>query len=400
MTTALLALALVPQSTPLNTASMDGWVSRGGKATYRFENGEIIGTTVPNSPNTFLCTEKMYGDFDLELEIKVDPRMNSGIQFRSNSVPGYNKGAVHGYQAEVDPTERAWSGGLYDESRRGWLKDLKDNPTAQKAWKQNEWNKYRILAEGDHIQIWVNGVQTVDHRDDLTQWGFIGLQVHGVGAEAQPMEVRWRNIRIKDMGMPSKEPPRVSNRLLFGSDDLKKWGRNGDLTKDIGWVWKDGALEGVPGTGDIQTRQAHEDAWIHLEFMVDENNQQGQANGNSGFYLQGRYEVQILNSAGQAPAHDLCGGLYGVKAPDYNMAYPPYQWQTYLAKFTAPKWENGQKKANARVTVWHNGTMIHRDVELPGTTTSGNAEEAKPMGIKLQDHGHPIRFRNIWMKPL
>lgn len=389
--TAALAAVIMTGAAPIN---LDDWEKRGGKATYRVEGSEIIGTTVANTPNTFLCTKKMYGDFEMELDVKTDPKLNSGIQIRSNSVSGYNNGVVHGYQIEVDPSERAWSGGLYDESRRGWLADLSKNPTAQKAWKQNEWNHYKIRAVGDHFQTWINGVPAVDHHDDLTQWGFIALQVHGVGGETKPLEVRWRNIKIKDLGMPTKKPM-PGARLL---DDLKAWGRNDDVTKDVGWIIKDGAIEGVPGTGDIRTRRPHGDAWLHIEFMVDENNQEGQANGNSGVYLQGRYEVQVLNSAGQKPADNLCGGLYGIKAPDYNMAYSPYTWQTYLIHFRAARWNGDQKTANARITVWHNGTLIHRDVELPSSTTAGNPEGPLRSGMKLQDHGHKIRFRNIWMK--
>ena len=104
-----------------NGKTLEGWEQRGGKAKYAVEDGAIVGTTVPRTPNSFLCTKKVEGDFVLELEFKVDPRLNSGIQIRSNSVPGYGKGVVHGYQVEIDPSERSYSCGVYDESRRGWL---------------------------------------------------------------------------------------------------------------------------------------------------------------------------------------------------------------------------------------------------------------------------------------
>jgi hypothetical protein len=394
MTVAMVALICALPAQNLITPNLSGWEKRGGAATYRVDKGEIVGTTAPNTANTFLCTKKMYGDFEMELDVKTDPALNSGIQIRSNSVAGYLNGTVHGYQIEVDPSERAWSGGLYDESRRGWLADLTKNPKAQKAWKQNAWNHYKIRAVGDHFQTWINGVAAVDAHDDMTQWGFIALQVHQVGDKKEPLEVRWKNITIKDMGMPSNKPMKGARML----NDLKAWGRNDDTAKDVGWVIKDGAMECVPGTGDVRTRATHGDAWLHIEFMVDENHKEGQENGNSGVYLQGRYEVQVLNSAGQKPADNLCGGLYGIKAPDFNMAYAPYQWQTYLIHFKAARWVDGTKTANARITVWHNGTLIHRDVELPNETTAGNPEGPEPSGFKLQDHGHQIRFRNIWMK--
>src|SRR5205823_6022452 len=125
---------------------LDGWVPRGGKAKYRAENGEIIGSTVPNTENSFLCTKKDYGDFILELEFKVQAPLNSGVQVRSQcfdeakSVKLGDKtykipaGRVHGYQVEIDPSDRAWTGGLYDEGRRGWLNDLKNNEAARKAF--------------------------------------------------------------------------------------------------------------------------------------------------------------------------------------------------------------------------------------------------------------------------
>ncbi|MBB1489892.1 DUF1080 domain-containing protein, partial [Oceanospirillum sp. D5] len=102
-----------------------------------------------DTPNTFLTTDSIYGDFIFEIDFKVDSTMNSGIQIRSNSLPYYRDGMVHGYQVEIDPSKRAWSGGIYDEKRRKWLNPLKDNPEAQKASKQNEWNHYRVEAIAD-----------------------------------------------------------------------------------------------------------------------------------------------------------------------------------------------------------------------------------------------------------
>ncbi len=177
--------------------TLDGWVQRNGKAKYTVEDGVIVGTTVLNTPNSFLCTEKLYTDFILELEFLVEPGMNSGIQIRSNSYKAYNNYRVHGYQVEIDTSSRAWSGGIYDEARRGWLVSLKDKPEAQKAFKQNEWNHYRIEAIGDHIRTWVNGVPAADLQDDMTSTGFIALQVHS--SKEAGRQIKWRNIRIKDL---------------------------------------------------------------------------------------------------------------------------------------------------------------------------------------------------------
>lgn len=183
-----------------NGKDFTGWTIRGEqvKNDYRIENREIVGTSKPNSQNTFLSTEKDYTDFILELEVKADTGMNSGIQFRSQSLPDYKNGRVHGYQAEIDPSDRAWSGGLYDEARRGWLVNLKNNPEGQKAYKKFDWNKYRIEARGKTVRIFLNGVKTTEFTDTLQTSGFIALQVHGTKKE-RPMEVRWRNIRLAEL---------------------------------------------------------------------------------------------------------------------------------------------------------------------------------------------------------
>jgi len=198
--------------TPLfNGKDLDGWVQRGGQAAYRVEDGQIVGTSVPNTPNSFLCTAKEYGDFLLELEFKVDPALNSGVQIRSQcfdeartvTVAGKDvsiaAGRVHGYQVEIDPSPRAYSGGIYDEGRRGWLNDLKNNEAARKAFKPGDWNAFRIECKGDSIRTWINGVPAADLKDGMTAAGFIALQVHGVGKKETPMEIRWRTIRLKEL---------------------------------------------------------------------------------------------------------------------------------------------------------------------------------------------------------
>jgi 3-keto-disaccharide hydrolase len=192
--------------------SLDGWTQHGGKAKYSVEDGAVVGRSVPNTANSFLCTNKEFGDFILELEFKVDPRLNSGVQIRSQvfeaakeiDVEGKKRNIpadrVHGYQVEIDPSDRSFSGAIYDEARRGrFLADLKDNEAARKAFKQGEWNKFRIECKGDAIRTWINGVPAVDLKDGMTPKGVIALQVHGVGMREEPMEVRWRNIRIKEL---------------------------------------------------------------------------------------------------------------------------------------------------------------------------------------------------------
>lgn len=178
--------------------TLDGWTQRNGKAKYTVEDGVIVGTTVTGEPNSFLCTDTLYGDFILEFEFLVHPEMNSGVQIRSNSYKEYKNFRVHGYQIEIDPSERAWTGGIYDEARRGWLYDLEGKPEAQKAFKQNEWNHVRVEAREESLKTWVNGVPVADLEDFMTARGFIALQVHGT-KDKEPHQVKWRNIRLQDL---------------------------------------------------------------------------------------------------------------------------------------------------------------------------------------------------------
>ncbi len=193
--------------------TLTGWEQHSGTAEYRVQDGVIIGKTVPNTGNSFLCTAKKYSNFILELEFKVDPSMNSGVQFRSNyytketevEIAGKKKkfpaDRVHGYQFEIDPSPRAYTGGIYDEGRRGWLFDLKNNEAARKAFKQGEWNQIRIECRGDSLKTFLNGVAAADLKDSVTAEGVIALQVHGIGKNQAAIgkEVMWKNIRIQEL---------------------------------------------------------------------------------------------------------------------------------------------------------------------------------------------------------
>lgn len=204
-----------------NGQNLDGWVQRGGKAKYRAEGAELVGTSVPNTPNSFLCTTRVYTNFILEFEFKVAPELNSGVQIRSQCFEEARRvewqgrsiaipaGRVHGYQVEIDADAkraRWWTGGIYDEGRRGWLFPGPLGGDAQEftrqggqAFKPGDWNHIRVEAIGDSIKTWLNGVLRAQIKDDLTPAGFIALQVHGVGKRTEPLEVRWRNLRIREL---------------------------------------------------------------------------------------------------------------------------------------------------------------------------------------------------------
>lgn len=190
--------------------TLDGWTVRGGKAQYRVEDGMIVGKTVEGSPNTFLCRGN-YADFELELDVLCDRELNSGIQIRShvyekdtpqesNPKRVRKAGEVYGYQCEIAEADKGVSGNFWDEGRRTkWLDDFAKKPDAAKAFKESQWNHYRIVARGDHIQSWVNGVACADFHDATDATGFIGLQVHGIKKGTGPYQVRWKNIRLREV---------------------------------------------------------------------------------------------------------------------------------------------------------------------------------------------------------
>ncbi|MEM9345666.1 MAG: DUF1080 domain-containing protein [Planctomycetota bacterium] len=184
--------------------TLEGWRVVGGNATYRVEGGHIVGTSGKGGPNTFLRTLRDdYEDFDFRCQFKWDIPGNSGIQFRSAHKPPQNnqaEGRVFGYQYEMDQSERAWTAGLHEESRRGWMVALKgeENATKRQAVKLDGWNDMVIRCEGRRIQTWLNGVpivDTTDESEDALQSGFFGLQIHW----GELSQVRWRDLRVKEL---------------------------------------------------------------------------------------------------------------------------------------------------------------------------------------------------------
>lgn len=201
--------------------TLDGWSVHSGFAKYRVEDGTIVGTAVKRSPNTFLCTDLEFGDFILEFEVLlVSPELNSGVQFRSmiaekemvfwfrndqgllqpRTIPADR---VYGYQVEIASESVGSSGGVYDEARRAFMTPWwpKEGSKASRAFKDKQWNKYRIECRGSSIRTIVNGVVCADFEDSLNESGIIGLQVHYVGNDSTPYEVRWRNIRIMPLSL-------------------------------------------------------------------------------------------------------------------------------------------------------------------------------------------------------
>lgn len=179
--------------------TLDGWAVCGGAAEFSVRDGVIVGSTRPNSGNTFLVTREEFDDFELLLEFRTHADLNSGVQIRSAVEGGVENraGRVSGYQVEIDPSERAYTGGLYDEARRGWLFPLIDNPAARSAFRTNDWNTVRVLAEGPRVRTWINGVPAADVHDAFAGKGHIALQVHGVGPREDELRVEFRGIRAR-----------------------------------------------------------------------------------------------------------------------------------------------------------------------------------------------------------
>ena len=196
---------------------MDGWKREDGTAKYDVQDGTIVGTTTESSINTFLC-KGPFSDFELEFEVLVDRELNSGVQIRSHvyeqDTPQESdpkrvrkRGEVYGYQCEICEVPNGTAGNFWDESRRTrWLDDFADKPAARSAFRGGQWNHYRIIAEGDRIRSWPNGVPCADFRDDRDASGLIGLQVHSVEQGTGPFLVRWRNVRLRNLTTGQSDP--------------------------------------------------------------------------------------------------------------------------------------------------------------------------------------------------
>ena len=220
-----------------NGENLDGWSQNNGTATYRVEGDAIVGKTNEGSPNSFLCTDKLYGDFELQFEVKVDPQLNSGVQIRSQTVGDTPEGRVNGPQVEISLDKMA--GYVYGESAGGWMTPDADRKPHD-HFIDGEWKQYRVVAVGSQIQTWINGHQvsnlTHEERYKSHPKGFIGLQVHGIGAGQGPYEVRWRNIKLREL---------TKFTSLYNGKDLSGWKTTGN------WLpQEDGSLLIQPRDGE------------------------------------------------------------------------------------------------------------------------------------------------------
>ena len=416
-----------------NGKDLTGWKQLNGEAKYTVENGVIVGTTVLNTPNSFLCTEKNYSDFVFEVDLLVEPNMNSGIQFRSESKADFNNGRVHGYQCEVDPSTRAWSGGIYDEARRGWLYPLDLNPEAKPALKMGEWNHYRIECIGNSIKTWLNGVACAHVIDDMTPTGFIALQVHGIGDSKEKVgqQIKWKNIRIKTSNLkpsPSEGiyvvnmiPNNLSDAekeqgfdLLFNGKNLDNWkvASSGEPVKK-GWEIINNELvvnanKEIKGDGDISTKQEFGAFELKFDFKLTEgaNNGIKYGIGNNGPNL--GLEYQILDDEKHPDAKQGVVGnrtlasLYDLIPAEKEPRFvnKTGEWnQGRIVVFpdnTVQHWLNGRK-----VVEYKRGSAIYKALVARSKYAEYKGFGMSPKTpILLTDHHDNVFFRSIKIREI
>ena len=370
-----------------NGKNLEGWSQRNGTATYRVEGNAIVGKTAEGSPNSFLCSNKLYGDFELMFEVKVDPRLNSGVQIRSQSIGDQPAGRVNGPQVEISLDGMA--GYVYGEAAGGWMTPDKDRKS-HKHFKDGEWNAYHVVAYGNTIQTWINGepISDLTHEERFKSHpkGFIGLQVHGIGAGQGPYEVRWRNLKLRDLS---------AFKSLYNGKDLRGWKTTGN------WLpQEDRSVLIQPRKGEkgwqrygayLWSEKKYKDFVLDVEYAYPPG-------GNSGVYFrvgdrndpvkQG-IEAQILDSStkkGPVGPHDH-GGIIGTVAASANMSRPPHQLNRMVLTCIG-----------SHLTVELNGRQII-DTQL-----DKGAMKDRPLEgyIGFQDHGEPnnIKFRDIRIREI
>ena len=438
-----MSVSLTAQTPLFNGKNLKGWKKLNGTAEYKVKDGVITGIAKAGIPNTFLATEKEYGDFILTFEFKVDDGLNSGVQFRSKSLKEYQNGKVHGYQFEIDPSGSKWTGGIYDEARRGWLYITDLNPQCKNAFKNNEWNTARIEAIGNYIRTYVNDQLCTLLWDNMTPRGFIALQVHSVGKEHEGKTVSWRNIMITEIkdpegviseivntipsSMPESNtvPNSISPRekytgweLLWDGATSNGWrSASSGAFPAKGWKIEDGLLkvlkndggESING-GDIITAKKYKNFILKVDFKITKGANSGikyfvdpELNKAAGSAI--GCEFQILDDEHHPDAklgvngNRTVGSLYDLIPAPTGKPFNVNGFNTAMIIVN-----------NNHVEHWLNGVKLleyERNNQMWDALVAyskykdwikfGNLSEGH---ILLQDHGDEVWFKNIKIKHL
>lgn len=429
--------------------TLEGWRVLNGQAEYRVEDGEIVGVSKLNTPNSFLATEEEYDDFILEYEAKMEDGLNSGVQIRSHSLPEYRNGRVHGYQVELDASARAWCGGVYDEARRGWLYNLECNPVAKTAYKHGEWNAFRVEAVGNHIRVWLNGVPTADVIDEMTPKGFIALQVHSIDDDEalEGKTVRFRNIRIltenleRAMHPPSEAIPQMSYltnsltereiaegwRLLWDGQTDAGWrGARLDHFPEKGWAMGGGILSVLPSGGresryggDIVTVEKYRNFELELDFKYTKGANSGikyfvdtELNQGAGSAIGCEYQIlddklhpdAKMGAAGNrtlASLYDLVPAAATFYAPDESKEKRVNEYAWNRARIVVDGRHVQHFLNGLKVVDYERGTPVWRALVARSKYAVWPGFGEQEAGhILLQDHGDEVQFKNIKIKIL
>jgi hypothetical protein len=420
--------------------TLAGWSVLNGEAPFRVEEGAIVGVSVTGSPNSFLCTQEEFGDFILEFESKIEDGLNSGVQIRSRTDAAYKQGRVHGYQVEIDASPRRWTGGIYDEARRGWLYTLEGWERARAAFRAGEWNAFRVEAIGSRLRTWVNGVPCADLLDHESARGLIGLQVHSIGRDSAKngSTVRWRNLRILTSDLPSHTLPEdpalpqenylpnlLSERekasgwvLLWDGKTSKGWrGAKLDRFPEGGWLMHDGVLSVLESGGaearaggDIVTIREFGNFELVVEFMITRGANSGikyfvDTGLNAGPGSAIGCEYQILDDAVHEDAskgvngNRRLAGLYDLIPPENVRFNGVGEWnraRVVSRHGRVQHWLNGMKTVE-----YERSTQMWRALVDHSKYAVWDRFGERPRGpILLQDHGNKVAFRTIKILPL